>query len=70
MPVGVLRLKGLLPTDEHDWAELQFAGRHGSLRPARNPPGNGQAAVVAIGLSGRLPREQLQSAFQAAAVPR
>lgn len=35
MPQGVLRLKGLLRTDEHGWSEWQYAGRHGSLRRAR-----------------------------------
>src|SRR5207244_6089943 len=30
MPAGVLRLKGILHTDEHGWAVLEFAGRHGS----------------------------------------
>ena len=37
MPAGVLRLKGLVRTDTLDWAEIQFAGRHGSLRRTRPP---------------------------------
>lgn len=62
MPVGVLRLKGLLRTDSHDWAEIQFAGRHGSLRKALSAPANG-AAVVAIGLRGKLPKAELDAVF-------
>ncbi|MGH6626753.1 MAG: CobW family GTP-binding protein [Burkholderiaceae bacterium] len=54
MPAGVLRLKGIVRTDEHGWAEVQFAGRHGSLRKAAAEPEDG-AALVAIGLRGRLP---------------
>jgi G3E family GTPase len=62
MPGGVLRLKGMLRTDEHGWAELQFAGRHGSLRKAVAAPAGG-AAVVAIGLRQRLPVQVLESIF-------
>ncbi len=62
MPDGVLRLKGMLRTDEHGWAELQFAGRHGSLHKAAAEPASG-AAVVAIGLHQRLPSQTLESAF-------
>lgn len=68
MPAGVLRLKGLLRTDEHDWAELQFAGRHGSLRRAKEPPSGDQAALVAIGLQGRLPAKALAALLQAATI--
>ncbi|MEO5696528.1 MAG: GTP-binding protein, partial [Burkholderiaceae bacterium] len=60
MPAGVLRLKGLLRTDEIAWAEMQFAGRRGSLRAAREAPADG-AALVAIGLRGRLPRKALDA---------
>jgi G3E family GTPase len=60
-PAGLLRLKGVLRTGEDAWAELQFAGRRGSLRPARAPAGG--AALVAIGLRGRLPAARLQSSF-------
>ena len=62
MPAGVLRLKGILHTDEHGWAELQFAGRHGSLRKALAVPANG-AAVVAVGLRHQLPAQALADAF-------
>ncbi|MEO8936035.1 MAG: GTP-binding protein, partial [Burkholderiaceae bacterium] len=62
MPVGVLRLKGILRTDEHAWAELQFSGRHGSLRNALTAPANG-AAVVAVGLRHRLPASALDAVF-------
>jgi G3E family GTPase len=64
MPADVLRLKGIVRTDEHDWAELQFAGRHGSLRNAPEAPASG-AAIVAIGLRDRLPAKALDAAFQA-----
>ena len=62
MPAGVLRLKGVVRTDEHGWAELQFAGRHGSLRKAPAAPAAG-AAVVAIGMRGHLPVQALQLAL-------
>jgi len=68
MPAGVLRLKGLLRTDEHGWSELQFAGRHGSLRRADAVPAAGLPALVAIGLRGRLPVAALAAAFDAAAL--
>lgn len=60
MPTGVLRLKGLLPTDSLGWCEWQFAGRHGSLRRALAEPAAG-AGVVAIGLRGRLPKAALEA---------
>ena len=66
MSAGVLRLKGIVRTDEHGWAELQFAGRHGWLRKARVVPASG-AMVVAIGLHGRLPAQALSAAFSAPA---
>ena len=69
MPAGVLRLKGIVRTDEHGWAELQFAGRHGSLRKALAAPAAG-AAIVAIGLRHRLPAQTLASAFQTNPSPR
>ncbi|WP_454691253.1 CobW family GTP-binding protein [Achromobacter aloeverae] len=75
MPVGVLRLKGLVRTDRHPAAVIQFAGRHGSLRaaPAQIAAGargaGGRAGrIVAIGLRGQLPREALARALQAATV--
>ena len=62
MPAGVLRLKGILRTDEHGWAELQFAGRRGSLRKALTVPATG-AALVAVGLRHRLPAQALNAFF-------
>ncbi len=62
MPAGVLRLKGIVRTDEHGWAEVHFAGRHGSLRKALAAPAGG-AAVVAIGLRQRLPVHALENVF-------
>lgn len=65
-PAGLLRLKGVLRTTEPDgsagWSELQFAGRHGALRRA-NAPRDG-AALVAIGLRGRLPTASLSGYFE------
>lgn len=78
LPAGVLRLKGRLPlagahgadradtadTADTAWAELQYAGRHGTLR--RGPPRAGEtAAVVAIGLAGQLPAQALAAGLQA-----
>jgi len=63
MPDGVLRLKGLLRTDRWPWAEIQFSGRHGSLREALEVPSDGAAAVVAIGLRGGLPNAELARHF-------
>lgn len=68
MPAGVLRLKGIVHTDQHDCAEWQFAGRHASLRRLAVPPGwDGQSRVVAIGLQGQLPAASLRAALEAAA---
>lgn len=53
MPPGVLRMKGFVRTDEHGWSEVQFAGRHGSVRAAHARAGS-EAALVAIGLRGEL----------------
>lgn len=64
LPEGLLRLKGLVRTDEHGWAEVQFAGRHGSVRRALGEPRAG-AAVVAIGLRGQLPVATLERIFAA-----
>ncbi len=69
MPRGVLRLKGLVRTDEHVLAELQFAGRHGSLRAARGPSGAAADTVVAIGLRGVLSASDLTTAFEGAIQP-
>lgn len=61
-PAGLLRLKGLIRTGEASWSELQFAGRHGSLRTASAPPDG--AALVAIGLRGQLPTQALDATFR------
>jgi G3E family GTPase len=63
MPPGVLRLKGLLRTGENEWSEVQYAGRHGSLRKAQAPAGEARAGVVAIGLRDRLPEAALKAFF-------
>jgi G3E family GTPase len=62
LPAGVLRLKGIVRTDEHGWAEVQFAGRRGTLRAAVAEPAGG-AGLVAIGLDGRLPAQELEGLF-------
>jgi len=69
MPSGVLRLKGLLRTDEYAAAEIQFAGRHGSLRRAAGD-GLPMEGVVAIGFKGRLPVQELEATFAAAGCQR
>lgn len=65
VPAGVLRLKGVLrtthPSAGTGWSEIQFSGRHGAVRPAREPEGG--AAVVAIGLQGQLPAATLSDYF-------
>ena len=80
LPAGVLRLKGLLrlttlsgqSSQPARWAELQFAGRHASLRPlppvSGNDTGPAGAAVVAIGLAGRLPSQALAAGLAACQV--
>mgnify|MGYP002624199360 FL=1 len=69
MPPGVLRLKGVVQSWRDRaaprWVEIQFAGRHGALRPTAPPPDAG-AAVVAIGLAGRLPSAALDEVFDGA----
>ncbi|MEO6972218.1 MAG: GTP-binding protein [Rhodoferax sp.] len=66
-PPGVLRLKGVLRTgtdgSDTGWSELQFAGRHGTLRRASAPAAG--AALVAIGLRGQLPTAALSATFDA-----
>ena len=69
-PTGLLRLKGFLRVQrtgsgKEEWMELQFAGRHASLRVAREAPHT--AALVAIGLRGQLPREPLAQRFNSLA---
>lgn len=69
MPPGVLRLKGLLRTGRgaqgDEWSEVQYAGRHGSVRKVSPPPGPARAGVVAIGLQGHLPEKMLKEFFTA-----
>jgi G3E family GTPase len=66
-PPGILRLKGVLRTGTQDsdstWSELQFAGRHGTLRTVPAPAAG--PALVAIGLRGRLPMAALSALFDA-----
>lgn len=71
VPPGVLRLKGLVCTEDQGWSVLQFAGRHGSLRPCRDPAAVPAvpATLVAIGPRGHLPIEALHAALEAARYP-
>ena len=62
LPAGVLRAKGVLRSAPAGWSELQVAGRRVTLRPLGDAPTSG-AAVVAIGLRGRLPRAALEAVF-------
>ena len=72
MPAQVLRLKGWLPLADGAgppqasgrWLGLQWAGRHASVRRLAAAPASG-AALVAIGLAGRLPVDTLASGLQA-----
>ena len=70
LPGGVLRLKAVLPvagdSTDSGWVDLQFAGRHGSLRRGAVTPPAG-AAVVAIGLAGRLPIRAIADGLAACA---
>jgi len=45
-PTWVMRIKGWVRTHEHGWSEVQFAGRHASVRRARHAPT--QARVLTI----------------------
>ena len=69
MPPGVLRLKGLLRTghgpEGDEWSEVQYAGRHGSVRKASPPSGQARASIVAIGLQRQLPEKMLKEFFAA-----
>jgi G3E family GTPase len=62
LPAGVLRVKGVLRSAPAGWSELQVAGRRVTLRPLGDAPASG-AAVVAIGLRGRLPCAALEAVF-------
>lgn len=59
----LLRLKGHVRTLEHDWAEIQFAGRRVNFRRLAQAPAPALQHLVAVGLEGRLPREQLAELF-------
>ncbi len=64
VPPGLLRLKGVVQLDQDaasPWVELQFAGRQGSVRKCAVPAGG--AVLVAIGLSGQLPKDALNTFF-------
>lgn len=62
MPAGVLRLKGIVRGSDDAWWEVQFAGRHLTIRKAPAPQ-DGIAGVVAIGLRRQLPQAALESLF-------
>ena len=57
MPEGVLRLKGLVDSDE-GLLEVQFAGRHGSVRSSSNP--SNLRGLMVIALQGRLLRREIE----------
>ncbi|MGE8317329.1 MAG: CobW family GTP-binding protein [Comamonas sp.] len=61
----LLRLKGHVRTLEHGWAEVQFAGRRINFRRLAQAPDPALQQLVAIGLGGQLPREQLAKLFSA-----
>jgi len=56
-----MRRKGWLRTDAHGRSEIQFTGKHGSLRSAAAPATS--ATLVAIGLRGGLSQTVLESMF-------
>jgi G3E family GTPase len=63
-PAGLLRLEGVLPLDidsSPKWTKLRFARRQGSIRMCAAPSDG--AALVAIGVSGKLPVEPLNLFF-------
>jgi G3E family GTPase len=69
LPAGVLRLKGRLPLActgqaTTSWGDLQYAGRHATLRQGPSRPGD-TATVVAIGLADQLPALALAAGLQA-----
>ena len=61
----MLRLKGVVETDTLGWVELQYASGRGRLRPI-DTRAITEAAVVAVGLAGQLPRADLDAALAAA----
>jgi len=64
LPAGVLRLKGLLPVAGERWVEVQFAGRHASVRRATGAAPS-TPAIVAIGLRGAFAATALSEGLQA-----
>ena len=66
MPSGVLRMKGFVRIEDGEWAELQFAGRQGTLRRLQLSPVN-EPVLIAIGLNGLLPRAALDALIAGAA---
>jgi len=66
LPGGVLRIKGFVRRDDGRFTELQYAGRHASLRTAAAAP-EGGPVLVAIGLRGQLPAAELRTFFGAEA---
>lgn len=58
-PPWVMRLKGWVRTHEHGWSEVQFAGRHASVRRARHVPT--QARVLTISQRLEQPAQTLAS---------
>lgn len=63
MPAGVLRIKGFVCSMQGAWWELQFAGRHLSMRKLQASQSH-DAAVVAIGIRGQVPRSRLEWLFR------
>lgn len=66
LPGGVLRMKGFVRRDDGRFTEVQYAGRHASLRSAEPAP-EGGPMLVAIGLRGELPSAALSAHFGAQA---
>ena len=64
MPAGTLRLKGIIQTDRHPAAVVQFAGKRGSLRAQALSSDISGARIVAIGARGTLPVQALERAWQ------
>jgi len=58
-PPWVMRLKGWVRTHEHGWSEVQFAGRHASVRRARHVPS--QSRVLTIAQRSGPPAQALQT---------
>ena len=61
---SVLRMKGLVRSQEYDWTEVQWAGRRLHLKRAAQSPADGKATLVAIGLRSRLPHHILNECLK------